>query len=679
MQFSDPRLTVLVLGLLQAAIGLGLAALFLHYNRHYRRPHLAYWSASFIALALYQVFAAASLFLVGRVSPQSGLRTLSTLISLSAGYVHVALLVLGTLALRARQDTPRWLHNGVLMAAVVLALTGTFAFVWDPDAVQARVFARVSLRYLVAAAAYFGVAMALFSGSRWREPGVGQRVVAIAFFVVGALSLVNVATTAAPLDVAVVLARYTPWFGLLDLLAIIAIGVGLSVWLHEDERRRAETAAREVAKLTYFDAATGLPNRRRLLEVLGRRIATAGSQLVAVVVLRADRLRALRHAFGEAGIVRTLQHQARQIEALIEPGREPALARLDEDRLAFVLPPVPARQQGIVLARSLQGRLNGEIAGLGPSAFVTNSAGIAFFPDDAADADALLSAAVSAEARAEAAGGNRVEDFRHELGEFERTQLAMHAELRRALLQHELELHYQPVIDLASARIGYAEALLRWRHPDRGLLLPAAFLPIAENAGLMTDIDRYVIHHACRAIARRLAGGGWVPIAVNVSAESFLLAEFPDWVADALAVSRAPAAMLEIEITEVTAVRDFHRAAASLGRLRQVGVGITLDDFGVGYSSLAQLKHLAADKLKIDQCFTAGVPTATKDAAIARALAGLGRDLGMRVVAEGVETVSQLEFYRELGVRYAQGFLFDRPLPENELVRRKDEPFTRAG
>ena len=255
----NPMVVVIVLFALQGALGLALCLLFGRYHRAYHRPHLRLWSISFGMLAVYMLLAGVALHASQSNPDAFAMRTAISLVSQVAAYQHVAFLVLGTLSLGARHEPPAWLRNGVVAAATVLGVTAALAYSWDPGATQERIFARVGLRYLVGSAVYVGIALALMSGT-WRDKPLGQRIVALSFLAFGVVLMANFVLLTVP-GVGRSLSDFTPWFSLFDLVAEFSIGMGLVIWLHEDERGRADRASRQVEQLTYYDGLTGLPNR----------------------------------------------------------------------------------------------------------------------------------------------------------------------------------------------------------------------------------------------------------------------------------------------------------------------------------------------------------------------------------------------------------------------------------
>ncbi len=664
----DSRSIEILVSALQAILGFGLGTLFAYYWRVYRRPHLRLWSASFHALGLYLVLSTVALQIALADPPgPMGVRTTVSLLSQIMVYVHLATLALGTLALRAGQAPAGFLTRGAIGAAVAVGVAATLAFAFDPAASEQRIFVRVGLRYLAAAAVYFGVGLALISNRGWSTATPGQRIVAVAFAGFGLAAAANFAVlTLPPADA---LAMAGMWLNLIDLAAAAAIGTGLVVWLHDDERLRAQRASDTVERLTFFDQRTGLPNRRLFVDRLVERLIEADirNERVAVLAVRPDRARMLRAALGETAIDSLVARIAVRLGEAAGTGS--VIGRLDDDRLLVALSPVAGRDETSRRADALLSTLSVTVpAPGGGDLLVTCAIGFAVFPDDGEQAEELIAAATAAQAGAAAAGGHRSAPFSRNIGERNRADIVIASELRRALGSAEFEVHYQPVYD-RKLRMVAAEALVRWRHPRRGLLLPVEFLAAAEGGGLVQDIDRLVLDTACRDIAARARDG--VPpirIAVNVAAQTFELPDFARLVERTLAAHGVAPQQLELEITEATAMRDLEQAARMTERIRGLGVALALDDFGVGYSSMSQLRHLAADTLKIDRSFTAGVEFDRRDAAIASALIRLGHSLDLRVVAEGVETVGQYDFFVADGADLLQGHYLARAVPTDALA-----------
>ena len=300
---------------------------------------------------------------------------------------------------------------------------------------------------------------------------------------------------------------------------------------------------------------------------------------------------------------------------------------------------------------------------------ISCSVGIAVYPEDAANMEELMRHADAAMYTAKAQGRNNFQFFSAEMNRHALDRLNTETHLQDALQNNEFELHVQPIVDGLSGEVVSVEALLRWRQPDMGLIPPAQFIPIAEENGLIHDIGRWVLVEACRLHQYWIqAGVGPLPIAVNVSAVQFRRGDFAATVAAVLKESGMPAKYLQIELTESLMMTESERNLAEIHRLKALGIGLSLDDFGTGYSSLSYLNRLPIEKLKIDRGFVSDMIADSADMAITRAIVGLGRTLGLRVVAEGVEHIEELHALREIGCDEVQGYLISHPLPAHEFV-----------
>jgi EAL domain-containing protein (putative c-di-GMP-specific phosphodiesterase class I) len=295
--------------------------------------------------------------------------------------------------------------------------------------------------------------------------------------------------------------------------------------------------------------------------------------------------------------------------------------------------------------------------------------GIAVAPDDARGAGELLKAAELARTEARLRGGLRHQFFSQELNARAQERMHLTDGLREAAERNELRLHYQPKVDIASGRIVGVEALVRWQHPLRGLLSPAVFVPLAEQQGLIGRIGEWVLAQACSDAARWAADGlPPLKVAVNVSKPQFAGGQLAQSLQRAIERSGVPACRLVIELTESMLMRDADGALEQMQAMKALGVSLSIDDFGTGYSSFSYLKRFPLDELKIDRSFVIDLPGGERDLAIVRSVTALGHDLGLSVIAEGVETVGQLEALRGAGCDEYQGFLFSRPVPEAQLL-----------
>jgi EAL domain-containing protein (putative c-di-GMP-specific phosphodiesterase class I) len=300
--------------------------------------------------------------------------------------------------------------------------------------------------------------------------------------------------------------------------------------------------------------------------------------------------------------------------------------------------------------------------------------GISIYPDDAADMNDLMRNADAAMYSAKASGRNNFQFFSAEMNRNAVDRLNTETHLQKALENRELELHVQPIVNSLSGRVVSVEALLRWRQPDMGMIPPAKFIPIAEESGLIHDFGRWALVEACRLHQQWVqAGMAPLPIAVNVSAVQFRRGDFVDTVRTVLAESGVPPEFLQLELTESLMMTESERNLADIQRLKALGIGLSLDDFGTGYSSLSYLHRLPLDKLKIDRSFVRDMIDDPADMEITRAIVGLGKTLGLRVIAEGVEHIEELKALRDMGCDEVQGYLLSQPLPGHEFKAWHDE------
>lgn len=306
----------------------------------------------------------------------------------------------------------------------------------------------------------------------------------------------------------------------------------------------------------------------------------------------------------------------------------------------------------------------------GHEVVVTGSVGISIYPVDGEDVDTLLKNADAAMYHAKEKGRNQCQFYEESMHATAMRRLAIENEMRQGIEQDQFEVFYQPMMDARAGRIVGVEALLRWRHPSRGLVSPAEFIPVAEESGLIVPLTEYVLNRACRQIAAWARETGMqISVAVNLSGRTLALGDVYDMIDRSLRLAEAPATLLELELTESVLMESRETAQRLMRRLKQRGVRVSIDDFGTGYSSLSYLKTLVIDTLKIDRSFVQDLPGDRDSEAIVRTIVGMARTLNLRVVAEGVETGDQYAFLSGLGVDLVQGFLFGKPAPEPEITR----------
>lgn len=425
--------------------------------------------------------------------------------------------------------------------------------------------------------------------------------------------------------------------------------------------KQTEALLRHMAE---YDALTDLPNRVLLRERTRAAIQAAAKsgRLAAMLFIDLDRFKNVNDSLGHSVGDALLRLVAQRLSGLVAP--TDTISRPGGDEFVLLLADATTRDDIAAHASRLIDAFATAFRVEHYELSITPSVGIAVWPHDGLDADTLLRNADAAMYHAKESGRNTYRFFTEEMSLRVRERLDLENLLRQALLRQEFEVHYQPQYSLADQRILGCEALVRWRHPERGLISPERFIPLAEDTGLIVAIGRWVLATACRqAQAWRDAGFADLTMAVNASPVQIHHGNFADTVATALAESGLPARSLEIELTESTLMADAAPVAATLGALQEMGVRLAIDDFGTGYSSLAYLKRFRLDKLKIDRSFISDLPADVDDANITVAIIGIARSLSMGVIAEGVETPAQQRFLLEQGCSEGQGYLFSKPLP----------------
>ena len=425
-----------------------------------------------------------------------------------------------------------------------------------------------------------------------------------------------------------------------------------------------------LAHQAQHDSLTDLPNRLLLDDRLGHAMVTARRHQtkLAVLYLDLDRFKNVNDSIGHDIGDRLLQVVAQRLLVCVR-GSD-TVSRLGGDEFVILLSEVTAGQDAAISAEKILRAVSAPVDIDGHHLHASASVGIAIYPEDGEDAVSLLKHADFAMYHAKDCGRNNFQFFREDMNVRAQERQSIEDGLRLALERDEFTLYYQPIVDLWSGVPTGVEALLRWRHPNRGLLLPQQFVPIAEECGLILPIGRWALRESCRQLrAWQDAGLSPLRIAVNVSAVELRHRDFVDGVRQSLADTGLTAQHLELELTETFLMQDSASTTLVLNSLKELGVQLALDDFGTGYSSLSHLKGFPIDTLKIDQAFVGELDTNPNDASIVRAVIGLGRSLNIRVVAEGVETAAQLARLREQQCPEGQGYYFSRPVIADELPR----------
>ena len=432
------------------------------------------------------------------------------------------------------------------------------------------------------------------------------------------------------------------------------------------KREANKVSEQRISFLAYHDALTGLENRLGLRSKLDEMLQASyrTSVSLAVLMIDLDRFKYVNDTLGHDVGDELLVEIARRLRSTVRACD--VVARLGGDEFVLVLDDLPDEAHVIAAVQKLFRQLRGNFRLSDRTVYTTCSMGIGRFPKDGTDGSTLLKHADLAMYTAKANGGDSFRLFESAMRP-STDRLLIEVELRDALERNELEIYYQPRIDTVTGYPTAVEALLRWHHPTRGLVLPGLFIPIAEETGLIESIGQWVLSQACHDLRAWLdRGGASLRVSVNLSPIQFAREELPERVAAALDAARLPADLLELEITETVAMRSPELAARHLARLRALGVSLAVDDFGTGHSSLARLKLLNVDCVKIDRSLVEDCTADPHNAALCRAAIALGLALGLEVVAEGVETQEQRQFLTQEHCSTIQGYLVAPPMPAEE-------------
>ena len=442
----------------------------------------------------------------------------------------------------------------------------------------------------------------------------------------------------------------------------------------EDRTRGLEAANRQLRHMATHDALTGLPNRVLLEDRLSQAIAHAArdGHSFALAVFDLDRFKVINDSFGHGTgdallkeVASRLQGVARSIDTVVRLGGDEFVMIIDN-----LAQPTDAESVAQRAVAALRAPLR-----IGEHDIHTSaSVGIALYPQDGSSVESLMAHADAAMYCVKQHGRNDLQFFSAGMDAATQDRGKLESDLHQALAREQFVLHYQPKVDAQTGRLRGAEALIRWLHPERGLVPPATFIPLAEDSGLIEGIGNWVIHEACRQ-ARAWQDQGLTPtrVAVNLSAFQFHNGKLLEAIRRSLEEFKLDPAYLEVEITESALMSDPEESVAILRRLSEMGVLVSVDDFGTGYSSMSYLQRFPIDKLKIDRTFISDVTSSNDDASIVSAIVSLGHTLNLKVIAEGVETPEQLEFLQMLGCDQYQGYHYSRPMPAAdfaELIRR---------
>ena len=637
-----------------------IACVFVGLQRRYWRPFLRHWTWSWLALAAYAALSAVSRIIGVGYAIDYPPSIVVAMLSGVAGYLQIVWLLLGTFELTTANSLPKATVRRLIIAAVAFGATVQLLFAWNTAQLELVYVLRVTIRRIVVGVACLVAAREISRAPRIAR-AIGRRSVMLAFLGLAAhqAHFLALSTDA---DVRALHPLWIASLGLLDVVLYFGLAMGLVIWLLEEERQATMDAAAKIEKIAYHDALTGLPNRQLFLNQMGMALhrARRTNSIVAVLFLDLDRFKVVNDSLGHAAGDLLLQTVADRIRTAVRG--EDSVTRLGGDEFAVLCTDVGSPEDAVQVARRIVAAVKRPILLEGQELFVTTSLGISLFPADATQPDGLLKSADAAMYRAKSQGRDIVERYVPELGAAAREQLGLESDLQRALENQQLLVYYQPIVDSGTGRINGVEALLRWNHPERGIVPPSEFIGLAEATGAIVPMGEWVLREACRQVQQwREQGQMQLRAAVNLSVRQLQQADLVARVQQALDDTGLPAEKLEIEITESIAMRSSGRAIDNLRALKAVGVRVSIDDLGTGYSSLSALRLFPIDSLKIDRSFVNGVPHNTGDSAIAAAVIALGQTLGVNVIAEGIERAEQLAFFTAHRCGEWQGYLLVSP------------------
>lgn len=595
-----------------------------------------------------------------------------------ANVLFVVLLLIGAQALSAGH----WLNTSLVMAALLLVALGRYLN--RRGAVTASINLVIcSLTALVTLSLWFS--QGLYSGGLLAYPAiliVTGMVAGLRLFL-GVLLFMLLAVAAMTYGALSGLQPFEPLplgLGRMVNVSSILLVCAAAVWLLASdlrktllrlrrEIRRVQQSEANFAHLAQHDALTNLPNRVLIRDRMEQAIAQARryQKRVALLFLDLDNFKTINDSLGHGTGDELLQAVAQRLQASVR--EMDSVSRLGGDEFLIVVADVDSLAAVSTVARQVQEKLAHPFVLKGMQVVSSLSIGIALYPEDGEDFETLLKHADVAMYQAKSSGRNAFCFFDAQLNDASHERLTLELDLRQALRRDELLLHYQPIVELASGRLLAVEALIRWQHPEQGMIGPERFIALAEQSGLIVEIGEWVLQEACRqAMLWQAAGLPPFVVSVNLSAVQFRRGNLEAVLRSALERTGLPAGRLELELTESILLQDSQAFIDLLARLKALGVGLSIDDFGTGYSSLAYLQRFQVNKLKIDQSFVRNLQGSPQDQAIVTAIIQMAKSLQLLTTAEGIEDETTRALLAELGCDQGQGYLFAEPLPAQALA-----------
>jgi diguanylate cyclase (GGDEF)-like protein len=646
-----------------------MTLLMLALHRNFRKDYLLHWAWAWLSLALYAASTAVGIALEiqHHLAVSHPARLATALLSGVAGNLQMVWLFFGCYELIRRRPTKirasRLALTGAIVLGVVTALGGQLRTTGPEDLIDLTSSGPRTILYAIV----FIAGSIYLLKIRGHKERLGFLLLSLAFALWGAQQIHYVVATALHLlpDVAV---PYATLLGFFDLILQSVMIVAMMACLLQDQNEASELATVEIEHLAYHDALTGLPNRPLFIDRLIVALAQANraNQTLAVFFLDLDRFKDINDSLGHNIGDQLLRAVAERVRRSVREGD--TIARFGGDEFTLLIPRVERIEDAATIAQKIIEMLKIPFVIGQNELFVTTSIGISLFPNDGADPETLVRNADTAMYRAKEHGRDNYQLYAPAMNARALERLALENLLRKALNQNELILHYQPLIDLKSRTVAGVEALVRWNHPDMGLLYPAHFITVAELSGLIVPIGNWVLRTACKQVRHWQKKFGYeISVSVNLSARQFQQPDLLAQVAQVLEETGLPPHSLELEITESSAMQNSENTIYTLREFKALGVRIAMDDFGTGYSSLNYLKRFPIDTLKLDKSFVNDITTDPSDAAIATAVISLAHSLNLDVVAEGVETEAQLAILTREKCDRIQGYYFSKPRSIQEL------------
>lgn len=643
---------------IQAVFLLGFAALLMYYHRYYQRDYLGYWAFACCAFGPGEIIRA---FLAGSamVAPESALSWSSGLqgVALTCQYLAISFIALGaSCAAFNKKPQSYWQY----IAYGVSLLGGIISYFWlEPTISYAGSTPNAGfMRFLVTGSVL--VAVSLFM---WRKlgSGIGPKLVSGGFFSIGFKNFIVLGA------IFFLPGNAIDWIlsfqALFTVILIAAVIVGIIIWLLESERNTAVRAIQRAEYLHTHDALTGVSNRDQLVSKIPLFIeyCRSNNRQLTIILVGVSRFKVVNENIGIRGGDQVLKEIARRLQNF---RKQPlAVSRISGDVFALAFDHLKSRSLIKDLAKELQDTLSNPIEVGEKTLNIAAGIGIARYPQHGSRSEVLLNKATIALTQAKQSHQPSVTVYERGMDEMYSHLVDMEPILRRAMRENEFTLYLQPQFDFDHQQLCGFEALIRWQHPDRGLLSPAEFLPYIEQLGLSTELDDWVLNHAAAILAswKQKFGLCW-PIAVNLSAPQFQHFQLIEKMQQLLEDYSISPEWLELEITENVAMSDLHNGMSVIQRLREMGFGISIDDFGTGHSSLAYLRSLPINKIKIDRSFVSELQQNNNDVTILKAMIRLSHGLGKRVIAEGIETEEQQDMLQKLGCDMMQGYFYSPPM-----------------